>query len=49
MNQAMFEKYKYIMNGTFPPLPFGKFGAQLIYRTPGGVYSKGYDLDYKND
>ena len=49
VNQAMFEKYKYIMNGTFPPLPFGKFGAQLIYRTPGGVYSKGYDLDYKND
>ncbi|MCF8716171.1 hypothetical protein JM658_15175 [Joostella atrarenae] len=49
VNQAMFEKYKYIMNGTFPPLPFDKFGAQLIYRTPGGIHEKGYDIDYRND
>ncbi|MCX2680548.1 hypothetical protein OOZ15_11400 [Galbibacter sp. EGI 63066] len=49
VNQAMFDKYDYIINGTFPPLPLGKFEAKLIYRTPGGLYKKGYDIDYKND
>nr|MUH42101.1 hypothetical protein [Zobellia laminariae] len=33
----------------FPPLPLGSFKSQLIYRTPGNKYEKGYQIKYKND
>lgn len=48
-NQAMYDKYKYIISSSFPPLPLGSFKAQLIYRTPGNMYQKGYQIKYKND
>lgn len=33
----------------FPPLPLGTYKSQLIYRTPGNIYEKGYQIKYKND
>ncbi|QFZ54940.1 hypothetical protein FEZ18_09080 [Oceanihabitans sp. IOP_32] len=48
-NQAMYERYKYIIQRSFPPLPLGIFKAQLIYRTPGNIYQKGYQIKYRND
>ncbi|WP_047417041.1 hypothetical protein [Cellulophaga sp. Hel_I_12] len=44
-----YEAYKYLLQSSFPPLPLGSFKAQLIYRTPGNLYQKGYELKYKND
>ena len=44
-----YEAYKYLLQSSFPPLPLGNFKAQLIYRTPGNLYQKGYELKYRND
>ncbi|QLE00387.1 hypothetical protein HX109_01990 [Galbibacter sp. BG1] len=49
VGKAFYDKYNYIMNGTFPILPLGKFQAKLYYRTPGGIHLAGYDIDYEND
>ncbi|MCK8524400.1 Ig-like domain-containing protein [Aquimarina sp. D1M17] len=48
-NQAMYNRYEYLIETPFPPLPLGDFKAQLIYRTPGDIYSKGYEIKYSND
>ncbi|WP_282053710.1 hypothetical protein [Maribacter luteus] len=47
-NTEQFDKFKYLLT-SFPPLPLGTFKAQLIYRTPGNLYQKGYQIKYKND
>jgi hypothetical protein len=48
-NNSQYEKYKYIIENSFPPLPLGSFKSQLIYRTPGDIYQKGYEIKYVND
>ncbi|MBD0776981.1 hypothetical protein HPE56_04170 [Maribacter sp. ANRC-HE7] len=47
-NTEQFNTFKYLLT-SFPPLPLGSFKAQLIYRTPGNLYQKGYQIKYKND
>ena len=49
LNQTMYEKYRYLIENPFPPLPLGKYKTQLIYRTPGDIYRKGYEIEYLND
>ncbi|GAA4275918.1 hypothetical protein [Aquimarina mytili] len=49
INRAMYDKYEYLIETPFPALPLGDFRAQLIYRTPGDIYKKGYEIKYKND
>ncbi len=49
INSAMYNKYEYLIETPFPALPLGEYKAQLIYRSPGGMYKKGYDIKYKND
>ncbi|MCM4166752.1 hypothetical protein KCTC52924_01603 [Arenibacter antarcticus] len=44
-----YEAFKYLTENAFPPLPLGIYKAQLIYRTPGDLYQKGYEIKYKND
>lgn len=44
-----YESFKYLTGKAFPPLPLGIYKAQLIYRTPGDLYQKGYEIIYKND
>ncbi|WP_343488163.1 hypothetical protein [Allomuricauda sp. d1] len=46
--QAMYDRYKYLLTA-FPPLPLGNYKSKLVYRTPGGLYEKGYDIEYVND
>lgn len=46
---SQYEKYKYLTESAFPPLPLGRFKAKLIYRTPGDIYQKGYEIKYVND
>ncbi|MDO6601338.1 hypothetical protein [Arenibacter palladensis] len=48
-NISQYERYKYLIESPFPPLPLGSFKAQLIYRTPGDIYQKGYEIKYVND
>ncbi|MBC8766598.1 hypothetical protein H4O18_01205 [Arenibacter sp. BSSL-BM3] len=48
-NISQHERYKYLIESSFPPLPLGSFKAQLIYRTPGDIYQKGYEIKYVND
>tara|TARA_R110002050_G_scaffold110892_1_gene223558 strand:- start:56035 stop:61071 length:5037 start_codon:yes stop_codon:yes gene_type:complete len=48
-DQAKYDSYKYLIQSSFPPLPLGNFKAQLIYRTPGNLYQKGYEIKYRND
>jgi hypothetical protein len=48
-NRSLYERYKYLLESSFPPLPLGSFKAQLIYRTPGDVYQKGYEIKYINN
>lgn len=48
-NKELFDKYRYLMELPFPPLPLGTFKAKLIYRTPGDIYEKGYEIKFKND
>jgi len=46
---TQYNKYKYLKQ-SFPPMPiWDNFKSQLIYQTPGGIYSKGYQIIYKND
>ena len=47
-NTEQFDKFNYLLT-SFPPLPLGTFKAQLIYRTPGNLYQKGYEVKYRND
>ncbi len=44
-----YERYKYLIESSFPPMPLGKFKAKLIYQTPGDIYQKGYEIKYVND
>ena len=46
---AIYDKYKTLMESRFPAMPLGNFKAELIYRTPGNLYQKGYQIRYKND
>tara|TARA_R110000868_G_scaffold271087_1_gene530586 strand:+ start:8645 stop:13639 length:4995 start_codon:yes stop_codon:yes gene_type:complete len=48
-DQAKYDSFKYLIQSSFPPLPLGSFKAQLIYRTPGNMYQKGYEIKYRND
>ena len=49
-NLEKYETFKYIMEGgSLPNLPLGTYKAQLIYRTPGNIYQKGYAIKYKNE
>tara|TARA_R110000796_G_scaffold250788_2_gene380589 strand:- start:98494 stop:103422 length:4929 start_codon:yes stop_codon:yes gene_type:complete len=48
-DEAKYNSYKYLIQTSFPPLPLGNFKAQLIYKTPGNLYQKGYEIRYKND
>ena len=48
-DQAKYDSYKYLIQSSFPPLSLGNFKAQLIYRTPGNLYQKGYEIKYRND
>jgi hypothetical protein len=48
-DRTLYERYKYLLESSFPPLPLGSFKAQLIYRTPGDVYQKGYEIKYINN
>ncbi|OQD43425.1 hypothetical protein BUL40_06230 [Croceivirga radicis] len=45
---AGYNQYSYLMQ-VFPAMPFGTYKAELIYRTPGNRYQKGYTIRYKND
>ena len=47
-DRAKFEAFKYLLT-SFPPMPLGRYRSQLIYRTPGDLYKKGYDIEYKNE
>ena len=47
--KELFDKYRNLMELPFPPLPLGTFKAKLIYRTPGDIYEKGYEIKFKND
>ncbi|HUH45878.1 MAG TPA: hypothetical protein VLZ54_01890, partial [Arenibacter sp.] len=46
---SQYDTYKYLLESAFPPLPLGSFRAKLFYRTPGGIYQKGYAIKYVND
>lgn len=48
-DQTAYDHYNYLIESSFPALPLGKFKAQLIYRTPGNLYQKGYRITYSND
>ena len=48
-NSSQYERYKYLIESSFPPLPLGALNAELIYRTPGDIYQKGYKIKYIND
>jgi len=50
-HQDVFEKYDALLHRNFPAFgpQFGNYDAHLIYRTPGGLYSKAYNIIYKND
>jgi len=48
-NESKYEEFKYLIGNSFPPLPLGSFKTQLIYRTPGAIYQKGYNMKYVND
>ncbi len=48
-NEAMYEKYYYLIEGQFPALPLGEFKTDLIYRTPGGIHTDRYEIKFKND
>ncbi len=48
-NQAMYDKYKYLIEGQFPALPLGTYKTYLIYRTPGNVHSDRYEVKFAND
>ncbi|MEJ1222646.1 hypothetical protein [Sediminicola sp. 1XM1-17] len=48
-DQVKYDAYIYLIQSSFPALPLGNFKAQLIYRTPGDLYKKGYEIKYKND
>ncbi|GGW50683.1 hypothetical protein [Arenibacter certesii] len=48
-NLEKYEAFKYIMEGSLPNLPLGTYKAQLIYRTPGDLYQKGYEIKYYNE
>ena len=47
-DEEKFNDFKYLLT-SFPPLPLGSYKSQLIYRTPGSIYQKGYEIKYKND
>ncbi len=47
-NTAQYDSFNYLLR-PFPPLPLGTYKSQLIYRTPGNIYEKGYQIKYKND
>ena len=46
--EEKFNEFKYLLT-SFPPMPLGSYKSQLIYRTPGSIYQKGYEIKYKND
>ena len=46
---AAYDSFRYLIDSSFPPLPLGNFKAQLIYRTPGALHQKGYEIKYRND
>ncbi len=48
-DQVKYDAYKYLIQSSFPALPLETYKAQLIYRTPGDLYKKGYEIKYKND
>lgn len=48
-NTTLYNKYVDLIEKPFPAIPFGKYNAELRYRTPGGLYDKGYKIKYKND
>ena len=48
-NQAMYEKYKYLIEGQFPALQLGTYKTYLIYRTPGNVHTDKYEIKFAND
>lgn len=49
INGEKYNRYKYLIETPFPALPLGDFKAQMIYRTPGDIYAKGYEIKYAND
>lgn len=48
-DKAIYSKYTNLITKPFPALGFGAYKAELRYRTPGGFYDKGYQIEYKND
>ncbi|MEP2278701.1 MAG: hypothetical protein ABJI11_04675, partial [Maribacter sp.] len=49
---TLYDSFKYLIESSFPPLPLGRnkgYPAQLIYRTPGNLYQRGYEIKYNND
>ncbi|MFC4095529.1 hypothetical protein [Euzebyella saccharophila] len=46
----IYEKYHLLLTKSFPAFRFNKsYQAELIYRTPGNLYSQGYKIKYVND
>jgi hypothetical protein len=45
---VQFDSFRYLLEN-FSPIPLGTYKSQLIYRTPGNMYEKGYQIKYKND
>ncbi len=48
-DKAKYDSFRYLIDSSFPPLPLGDYKTQLIYRTPGALYSKGYKIKYTNN
>ena len=44
-----YDSFRYLTETSFPPLPLGTYPSQLIYRTPGNIHQKGYEIQYEND
>ncbi|MEM9328229.1 MAG: hypothetical protein AAGA85_21355, partial [Bacteroidota bacterium] len=48
-NQAMYERYKYLIEGVFPAMRLGTYRSYLIYRTPGDVHQNRFEVKFINN
>jgi len=48
-NEAMYEKFKYLIEGIFPALPQDSYKTYLNYRTPGNVHTDRFEIKFNND
>ncbi|UZO82096.1 hypothetical protein NBT05_06385 [Aquimarina sp. ERC-38] len=47
-SKEIYEKFRYLIDSPFPPLPLGSYKTNIMYTTPGEMYRKGYEIKYIN-